>query len=180
METFDVVASSVLSPGIASRYPSIMSFKGRSVKNAAITTRFSFGPRGLHAIISTKSGTAFIDPYTYGQQPYYTAYYSKDAATFMDGLQLDCGYEPSGEVDHEGHEHHDHDVENRNAEPVSLSVYTFGLACSGEYASYQFANTKEEVLAEMVQIVTRVNEVLENDAAVRLVIAENTDEGYLP
>jgi subtilisin-like proprotein convertase family protein len=173
METFAVVNSSVLSPGIASRYPSIMSFKGRSVNNAAVTTRFSFGPRGLHAIISTTSGTAFIDPYTYGQQPYYTAYYSKDAAAFMDGLQLDCGYEPDGEVSHEDH---DHDIENRNSEPVSLSVYTFGLACSGEYASYKFADTKEEVLAEMVQIVNRVNEVLENDVAVRLVIAENTDE----
>jgi subtilisin-like proprotein convertase family protein len=172
INTFAVVTSPVLAPGIGSRYPSIQAYKGRSVSNAAISTRFSIGPRGFHAIITTPEGSVFIDPYTRDNRSYYTAFYTKDATTHLEGFQLDCGFEPAG-VDHEVHQDA---IEHRNNGAVSLSVYTIGLASSGEYASYHGASTKEQVLAEMVQIINRCNQVLELETAVRLVIAENTDE----
>ena len=173
METFAVVASPVLSPGIASRYPSIKTFKGRSISDALTSTRFSVTPRGFHAIISSPEGTIFVDPYARGQVEYYAVYYTKHDVLELEGFELECGHEPAG-LDEEHHEHSL--IANRSQGAVDLRVYTFGLACSGEYADYHNADTKEEVLSEMVQIVNRSNEVLENDVAVRLVIAENTDE----
>lgn len=179
-ERFAVVSSPVLESGIASRYPSIRTYKGYSVDRPQVTTRFSTSMRGFHALISTPEGAVFIDPYARGQVDYCVAYYSKDAITELEGFQLECGHEPSGEDVHVGHDathhHHHHGIENRSgAGAVSLRVYTFGLTSSGEYAEYHQATTVAEVLTEMVQIVNRCNEVLERDVAVRLVIADETE-----
>ena len=173
METFAVVNSPILAPGIASRYPSIQTYKGRSIKNASVTTRFSMSPRGLHAIISSESGMVMIDPFVQGQTAFYGAYYTRNSDMFLDGFELQCGHKPNAKLE-------DMDIEpntpNRNGSgAISLSVYTFGLACSGEYANYHNADTKEEVLAEMTQIVNRANEILQRDVAVRLEIADQTD-----
>ena len=70
-ELFRVVASPIMEPGLAARYPTITSYALRGVNDASLVGRLSRGPRGMHALLKTGQGMVQVNPDAASGHPYY-------------------------------------------------------------------------------------------------------------
>lgn len=167
-EVFEMYDAPVFAPKLAEKYPSIKSYKGISTKTPGMNVRFDTGPYGFHAAIHGISDVIYIDPYARGNTAEYLTYNVKDHMSQMDLDVPMCG-------------NHDEFVASkkedyskpRNSAPVALQVYRFALACTGEWGAQR--GTVENALADMNTGVNRVNQIFENELAMRLVLIENND-----
>ena len=174
MEVFEVWASPIMDKELSDRYPNIKTFKGRSLNNPATLIRMGYSLVGFHAMIQSTRGTILIDPLTPGQTSHYMVYDSKDDRTVSETMaqKLSCGMPgtnstlPNTEATNLSR--------NRN-EPVDLYLYKAAIACSGEYALYHGAKTKEEALSHITATMNRVNMVMERDLAIRMELIAETD-----
>ena len=179
MVTFNVYKSPVMEEGLASRYPSIQTFKAIGVNNKSFSARLGLSKKGFHASIFTDKGTVYIDPFSRNQVEFYTSYYEKDAAVEGAHPGFACDTEALAD-DVTGHndssDHEDNTIENRgpNQGPVTLRIYRLAVACTGEYAVYH-GGTTEDALTAIVAVVNRLNMVFERDLAIRVVLVENND-----
>ncbi|NBC06343.1 MAG: T9SS type A sorting domain-containing protein [Bacteroidetes bacterium] len=177
LEAFSVVYSPIMAPGLAARYPNIATFKVYSQERPAVSGRIGFGPDRFHAFLQTPEGGVFIDPLYKGASEFYSVFYTADVDVPAHiAANLACGFEAGSAG--LGHKSKTEQLETRSLDAVSLYKYTFGLATSGEFASYHGASTKQAVMQKVVEIMNRSNQVLENDVAVRLELAENTDDAF--
>lgn len=166
---FEISPSQVMHPELAEKYPSIQSFKGRSLSSPAITLRLDWGPNGLHAMVSHNfKPNTFIEPDKTGSQDEYIVYTKGNSAK-----QSNWGC----------HAHEVNDFSQmpevvwpsfRNAE-CKLRTYRLALSCTGEYAQYH-GGSIEKALAAMATTINRVNEIFERDLGVHLEMVPNNDE----
>lgn len=77
-QTFRVVESSIMAPELAARFPEIKTYRGYSIEDPSITTRFDWTPTGFHAIILGAKKTVLIEPYAQGNTEDYIAYFQTD------------------------------------------------------------------------------------------------------
>ncbi len=167
-ESFEMYDSPVFAPKLAAKYPSIKSYKGRSIDTPGMNVRFDTGPYGFHAAIHGKSEVYYIDPYSKGNTSEYLTYNVKDQLSQMDITGPICG-------------NHDEVVSDskelisstRSSVPISLNVYRFALSCTGEWGAVR--GTVENALADMNTAVNRVNQIFENELAIRLVLIDDND-----
>ena len=168
-EQFEIYDSPVMAPGLAARYPSIKSFKGKSLKSSSTNVRLDFGPYGFHAAIHSIDGVIYIDPYSRDNKYEYLTFNVKDQVSQIDLPVPFCGLKHEAEqLKDEMHS------KPRSSMPVSLQTYRLAIACTGEWGSVR--GTVEKVLADMNTAVNRVNQIFENELAIRMVLIENTDQ----
>ncbi len=168
-ERFEMYDSPALAPKLAAKYPSIKSYKGHSLSTPGMTVRFDTGPYGFHAAIHGKTDIFYIDPYTRGNSTEYLTYNVKDQMSQMDIIGPICGNRD--ELVQLKEEEHS---KPRNATPISLNVYRFALSCTGEWGAIR--GTVEKALADMNTGINRINQIFENELAIRLVLIDNNDE----
>jgi len=179
LESFEIWESPIMEKGLADRYPTIRTYKGQSVNNPLLNTRLSFTLRGLRAIIESPKGTILIDLITTNQTQYYAVAYGKDAAVSPEeaAMEMTCGTSniPTNILE-EGLPTMDNKSQARNsADPADLYIYRAAIACSGEYAQFHNATTKEAAIAEIAATMNLVNMIFERDLAMRMVMIEQTD-----
>ncbi|MEM1122463.1 MAG: reprolysin-like metallopeptidase, partial [Bacteroidota bacterium] len=178
-ENYEIWQSSIMEAGLANRYPAIQTYKGKSVEHPAIIGRFSWTNRDFRAAINTQEGMILIDPISGENADYYTSYYAKDATITpeMATAKSSCGTveSPFNILQKEPTSFGKIAKSRNNTDPVDLYVYRAAIASSGEYAQFHNADTKEEVLAEIVATMNRVNLIFERDLAMRMVLIEETD-----
>ncbi|MEM9548713.1 MAG: reprolysin-like metallopeptidase [Bacteroidota bacterium] len=168
-ESFEVFDAPVMAPKLAAKYPSIKSYKGRSLDTPGMNVRFDTGPYGLHAAIHGTSKVVYIDPYIRGNTNDYLTYDVKDHLSQMDITTPICGVHDQKIRSFGKHRK----VQKRNSEPVPLKVYRFALACTGEWGSIR--GSVENALADMNTGLNRINQIFENELAIRLVLIDNND-----
>jgi subtilisin-like proprotein convertase family protein len=168
-ETFEVYDSPVFAPKLAAKYPSINSYKGISVDKPGMNVRFDTGPYGLHAAIHYISDVFYIDPYSKNTTTEYLIYDVKDHIT-----QLDIPGPLCGTHDDIKQMIPENSINTRSSGPVSLNVYRFALACTGEWGAIR--GTVVEALADMNTGVNRINQIYENELAIRLVLIDENDQ----
>jgi Metallo-peptidase family M12B Reprolysin-like len=165
--TFEVVESSVMESGLAAAHPEIKTYAGRSADGRA-TVRLDVTPMGFHAFVrGPRGGDAwFIDPAYNGEDSLYLSYLGDDLSaperglvepdladvTASEGLAPQAGENPG--------------------DAVKLRTYRLALTTDPSYATY-FGTAN--VLAEKVTLVNRVNEVYNDDLAIRLVLINDSD-----
>ena len=88
--TFKVVESPVMADELAAKYPEIKTYLGQGIEDKNARIRFDVTPQGFHAIIFSRNGTVYIDPYSLGETRYYISYYKKDYLPTEDQLNLEC------------------------------------------------------------------------------------------
>ena len=167
-ETFEMYDSPVLAPKLSEKYPSIKSYKGKSINTPGMNVRFDTGPYGFHAAIHSASAVYYVDPYARGNTEEYLTYNVKDQSN-----QVDFDFPLCGNVDEVKDSKEIITSKPRSSVPVALSVYRFALACTGEWGAIR--GTVENALADMNTSVNRVNQIYENELAIRLVLVENND-----
>lgn len=168
-ETFEVYDSPVFAPKLAAKYPSIKSYKGISLDNPGMNVRFDTGPYGLHAAIHDISDVFYIDPYSKNTSTEYLTYNVKDHIS-----QLEIPGPLCGTHDDIKQMMPEQQINTRSSGPIPLHVYRFALACTGEWGAIR--GTVELALADMNTGINRINQIYENELAIRLVLIDDNDK----
>ena len=173
---FRLVESSVMADELQAKYPETRCYTGKGLDDPTATLKCDLTPWGFHAmILSSRTGTIFIDPYAHGNRDFYVVYFKKDYQRTDPDALFSCsvnGDEHLTEIK-EGGEHGDFqgDCQKR--------TYRLALACTGEYAGFH-GGTKPLVISAMNTTMNRVNGVYERDLAITMkIVAKNDTLIYL-
>lgn len=178
---YEVFEASILDDELQNKYPSIRSYVGKSVENAAETIRFSLSKIGLHAMmLQNKEGGIFIDPYTSDNKSYIV--YSKKEVPTIDPFV--CLFD---EINSKTAAKTTLSSKILNANDGQLRTYRLAIATTGEYSQFQLihhgissiapiAEKKEAILSAINVTMTRVNGIFERDVALTMKLVANTDE----
>lgn len=180
MEPFVVWETSVMQEGLASRFPEIKTFAGKSINHPEYSIHFDYTVQGFHASLTSPNGKIYIWPVAEQQEEYYISFYLKDFSIDKLGLSsFSCGEHSLGDetnglfdlVPPTGDIATDRSL---NSEPAELREYVIAMACAGEYGQAK-GGTIPAVLSTFVTAINTLNQVLETDAGIHLVLVSNTD-----
>jgi len=171
LEQFVVWQAPVMESELASRYPSIKSYKAYQKSNRTIFARFSSGPNGFHGAIKTDEGMVYIDPYSAGDVHNYMVYYTNDHIDESLKDKTICGTDDSFQQHEPGKAKWG---TRRLGDKMELRKYRLALACTGEWGAVR--GSVEKALADMVAFVERANIVFETELGLTVVLIAKNDE----
>src|SRR6478735_4199519 len=165
---FRVQQVAVMEDGLAAQHPELTTYAGRAVGDPTATIRLDLTPMGFHASVRGDGNRSawYVDPAWNGDDSLYLSYRHGDLPRSDRGL-----VEPE----------HDEDTVKRlgtslaeaPGTEVSMRTYRLALVTDPSYATY-FGT--ENVLAEKVTLMNRVNQIYNDDLAVRMVLIDDTDK----
>jgi hypothetical protein len=161
-QQFEVELSPIMSSSMAAAYPTIKTYRVTGIDNPAISGRLDMTSSGFHAMLTTLSGTVFIDPDGEGN---YRSYYKEAYALANEGAasEWECHT-----VDHTGG-FTDLPTARLAQRLLSTNVrrtYKLAVATTGEYGSYY--GSENGVVNSVVTTINRVNQIYGRDLAVQL------------
>ncbi|MDH3322213.1 MAG: M12 family metallo-peptidase, partial [Flavobacteriaceae bacterium] len=176
MILFSVKESPVMHPDLAKKFPENKSYKGVGVNDSSLRIRFNINPFGLHAMIIDKQRKVqYIDPVSKNNTKY-KVYARKDMN--REDLEFQCFTENLKPINKSN-------TSLKAAVDKKLRTYRLALAGTGEYAQFHIDNAglggateaqkRSLVLSEMTTLVTRINDVYENDLAISFQLVANND-----
>lgn len=169
---FEVTASSVLHPDLATRYPEIASYAGKSIDGSSASIRFSITLFGLRLqMFVPGEGTTFIESLPNGT---YKAY-DPGALIIQDSFICDAQSPTT----------------DKTRTPPSMSSdsfhrnYRMAIACTTEYAAFHInaaglndgtlEQKKAAVLSAMVISLTNINAVFERELSVSFTLVPQNE-----
>jgi hypothetical protein len=183
-QRFQVVESPIMEPALAAKFPQIKTYLGQAADGSGSTVRFSLTHRGFHAMmLSPTEGATFIDPYYRGDERFYVSYFKKDynpAGKTLGRCEgvVDTDPEEGKRLLQEYEAGLNSGALERNPSGATLRTYRIAIAATGEYTTFHSNPAPANVDSGMVAIVVslnRVNEVYENELAVRMILVANND-----
>jgi Metallo-peptidase family M12B Reprolysin-like/Putative Ig domain len=164
-ERFAVEESPIMEPELARRHPDITTYGGRGIDDPAATIRADVGPLGFHASVRSPQGAWYIDPYYHLDQSLYVSYFGRDLEESPHGTFVER--EPLGETD-------PLELGAAIEQPtVTLRTYRLALLTDPTYAT--FFGGPANVTAAKVVLMNRVNQIYEDETAIRLVLIGDND-----
>ncbi|ODB91736.1 hypothetical protein A3195_03190 [Candidatus Thiodiazotropha endoloripes] len=160
-----------MAPSLADRYPEIATYRVRGVENPELTGRLDLTPRGFHAMLTSPSGTIYIDPDPDGHyRSFYKSDYAKSVGMAESQQICQLDHQISGEaldpwVVRAGRQTHSSDQRR---------IYRLAVAATGEYSAY-FGGSVAETLAQIVTAINRVNQIYGRDLAIQFQLVGNND-----
>ncbi len=170
--TFKLSPTAVMSEELAEKYPSIKTFSGHQVDNPKHIGRFDITPHGFHGVFNFEKEKVNIEPTTRDNNKLYQSYFQKDAQPLTvnaSGNRLN----PRRNATLLSRAKRAVATES-NAINTDLTTYKIAIATTGEYSEFH-GGTKEKVLAAMVTLVNRINEVYSRDLAIQFELVANND-----
>lgn len=167
---FKVVSYAMMEPGLSLKFPEIVNLLGIDVDQPTRKIRLDWTYTGLHAsVVGDPNGAWYIEPLFKGLKDKYQVYYTRDYPNDPTRNQRECLFdESSGGIINED------DGQEKLLGDCIFRSYRLAVACTGEY--YQFHGTTDEVVMSAINTtVNRVNQVMEQDMAVRLVLVANNN-----
>ena len=165
LQRFAVEESPIMEPGLAARHPEITTYAGRGIDDPAATIRADQSPLGFHASVRSPKGAWYVDPYYHLDDSVYITYYGRDVTEDPHGRFVEQ------EIDE------DTDPLSLQAAPqgpeVQLRTYRLALLSDPGYAT--FFGGPQNVTAAKVTLMNRVNQVYEDETAIRLVLIADND-----
>jgi len=171
LEIFKIVRYDMMESGLAEAFPDIRTFHGVSKTDGRRRVKIDYTVQGIRAIISGEEGKTFIDHFQRNDKNSRIVYFKND---YKKRPKWECWVE-------------DHDFEDREGSDRSIlagdcnfRTYRFALATTGEYSNYHGGTDGGNpdhvalVLSAVTTAMNRVNGVFEEDAALRLVLVNNT------
>ncbi len=167
-ERFAVQRSEVMQPGLAAAHPEIQTWSGRSLDHPGTTVALDVTPLGFHAAVRPPNGLGswYVDPVGdrlggTAHLSYYGSALPRPEDRFVEREAPNLA--PA--------------LAQRSARiargaTVQERVYRLALLSDPTYAGY-FGSA--DVTAAKVTLVSRVNQVYNEDLAIRLVLVDNTD-----
>ena len=180
LEIFKVWESLVMHPDLAVKFPMIRTFAAQGLTNPAHTVRFGYGLDGFHAIIKSENGGVGIIPYANHQMEYYTCASISDLVRSEDVLPLFHDEEKEHETENPELDSHAEDPQIQlrgggEGAPMQLRVYSYALACTGEFANLH-GGTVNNVMSAFVTSTNILNTIFEPEHAIRLILVPNNEQ----
>jgi hypothetical protein len=167
-ERFAIQQASVMEPGLAARHPEIATYAGTSIDTPGATVHLDLTPLGFHASVRGPDGAWYVDPYYAGDDCLYISYRGADLVDDPHGGFVER--EPPSRVS----PGKPFGLPRSAAgPPVSLRTYRLALASDPAYASYP-ANAAD-VTAAKATLISRVNQLYEDDFGIHLSLVANND-----
>jgi hypothetical protein len=161
---FAVRKTPVMEPALAAAHPEIATYSGAGIDDPGTTVHLDLTPLGLHAAVRGPGGSWYLDPYYHGERSLYASYRGADVVN-PHGSFLE-GDVPSGGRPRLG------SAPRIDGAPVQLRTYRLALVSDPAYATFHGA---ANVTAAKVTLVNRVNQVYEDDLAIRLTLVAGND-----
>ncbi|KQT16835.1 hypothetical protein ASG31_10680 [Chryseobacterium sp. Leaf404] len=177
-DTFEVLEASTMHPDLQNRYSDVRSYVGIKVGDPSTSVRFTNDPYfGLNAMITSSKGTFYIDSYSNDNKSY--IFYNRKDATSQG--RFECLVKEEGALKQQIQS----DAGQKTVIDGLRRQYRLAITTTTEYSSYialqagvgsgTDVQKKAAVLAAVNLVVTRLNQVFENDISVRLQLIANTD-----
>lgn len=165
LQRFAVTESPIMEAGLAAKHPEITTYSGRGIDDPAATIRADRTPIGFHASVRSPGGAWYVDPYYHLDDSVYITYYGRDVTENPHGRFVEQ------EIDE------DTDPLSLQAVPqgpeVQLRTYRLALLSDPGYATYH--GGPQNVTAAKVTLMNRVNQVYEDETAIRLLLIADND-----
>ncbi len=170
LQSFRVERTSAMESRLAAAHPEIGTWAGRGVDDRRASIALDITQMGFHAFVRTPGGTGdwYVDP-AYNR-PGTTAHLSYRAAD----LPAPARRRTEGEVSalRDTVTAAEADRSTGPGQPVQRHFYRLALTSDPSYAAY-FGT--DNVLAEKVTLINRVNQIYNNDIATELRLVNDTD-----
>ena len=176
-QRFEAMPSPIMAPELAARYPQIRTYRIRGLDDPAASGRLSITPRGLGAMFVAGGETRYIDPERGQPGSYRVLRRSQLGGT---GKGLVCSTRGSGSQLTAARSSAT-DARSAARTPGNLRIYRIAIATTVEYSDAVSDATGEtekraDVLAEIIRLLNRVNEIYERDLAIQLQLVINADQ----
>ncbi|MBK9963558.1 MAG: IPT/TIG domain-containing protein [Holophagales bacterium] len=178
---FRVIASPVMAPELAAKFPEIRTFRGEGVDDPTASVRFDVSPRGFSAMVLSAFGAWYVDPWSRDKPGVVASYHRRDALRDPENV-----FRCEGPPKEEGLE--EPALRSVRSEPgpaylpllstgPTLKTYRLALATTGEYsvAVCGASPTTGCVAAEVATSVNRVSGIYEREMAIRMTLVGNND-----
>ncbi|KZN69868.1 reprolysin-like metallopeptidase [Pseudoalteromonas luteoviolacea] len=172
---FRLTPYSVMAKELQSRFPSIKTYLGQQVDNPSVNGVFDYSPNGFFGMYERIGRTIYIDPISNpGELAQYRVYYKSALA------------KPLNERHHTFHEPVKHEslqgqravssITPRFSTPLSNDLkYRLAITATGEYSQFH-GGTKSTVMAALVTLVNRINQVYLRDLSTSFELVANNDD----
>ncbi len=164
---FSIVEAPIMEPGLAARFPQLKTYRGQGVGDPTATVRFDLTPAGFHAMILSPAGRVYIDPYGRDDSEHYISYWARDATRSDQSYSCGVTEQASSGL-----------VKSYRASKgdsgATLRTYRTVVAATGEYTVFH-GGTVAQGQAAIVTAMNRVNEIYEQEVAIRMVLVANND-----
>ncbi len=176
-QRFRIVESPIVEPGLAAKFPELITYSGQGVDDPTTTVRFDLIGNKFHSQILSTRGTVLVDPYfKSGDTENYVSYNKRTVARTNDFI---CHFAETGDFQKLLETKETSAFGDIAAPNVisggTLRTYRLALAATNEYAVAVGGNTIAGTLAAQVVIMNRVNGVYERDLALRMVVIANNN-----
>jgi hypothetical protein len=173
------VASEVLPPLLAEKYPQIKTYKLISADNEIINGRLDFTPSGFHAMLQTDHGQIiYIDPVSIDSSSktnhrHYYSYQQKDQKpTTSHQCDLNNELQSSSSPTTEPSTYRYRSSKSSNNK--NLHHYRIAIATTGEYTELQ-GGSVASTLGAIATTINRINQIYERDLGIHLTLVNHND-----
>jgi subtilisin-like proprotein convertase family protein len=170
---FRIWESATVAPELAAQFPLLKTYTGQGITDPTATIKLDWTEFGFHAmILSSVTGSYFIDPFDVQTKVNYISYFKTDFTKADKFLEV----RPIKKNKKKGVIASTDNVQAGACVGVQLRTYRLAVACTHEYAiaaTGLATPTVAQTLAKIVTTVNRVNGVYEKELSVRLVLIAN-------
>jgi hypothetical protein len=172
---FHIWETPIMEPALAAKFPTIKTYTGQGIDEPAATIKIDWTEAGFDAmVLSSKTSTVFIDPYTQHTKTNYISYYRSD-------------FKNPGEISEPILPENNSKVAPQSRPAgiqaglnvgTQLLTYRLVIASTHQYADSATglsSPTVSQTLTAIVKTVTRVNGIYEKELSVSLVLIANED-----
>jgi predicted Zn-dependent protease len=159
--------SPILSKDLAEQYPHFMTYQAEQVDQPKNIGRFSISHLGLFGFFRYNNQWMLLSPRYQGEAVEYASYWYKDAPTESKSVSLTADFLLA---------------DRQQEQPVlaqklvttgdTVRTYKLAISTTGEYTQ-KLGGTTENVLAELMNLVNRINQVLLIDLALQFELIDN-------
>ena len=170
---FRIKESPIMQSGLAAKFPNIRTYIGQGIDDPTATTRFDMTQNGFRAIVLSKNGTTYLEPYAKNNTENYISFNKQSA---LRNGEFVCLFDEENIKDESFLKLPEFKslidlVENGTI----LRTYRLAVAATGEYTAFH-GGTVETAMAAIVTTMNRVNGIYERDLSIRMVLVENNDQ----
>ncbi|HSK26225.1 MAG TPA: M12 family metallo-peptidase [Jiangellales bacterium] len=176
-ERFAIEESPILEAGLAAANPDIATYAGRSLDDPARTVRADLTSLGFHASVRGPGGSWYVEPHYHLDQSLYVSYYAANVTENPHGVFVEKEDAGSASVEEQLGDL------LAQAEPqaaadagpeVQLRIYRLALLSDPTYSTY--FGGPQNVLAAKVTMMNRVNQIYEDESAIRMILIDDNDK----
>ena len=159
--------SPILSNNLAEQYPGLMTYQARQVDEAKNIGRFSMSHLGLFGFFRYNNQWMLLSPKYQGETETYASYWYKDAPTTTNPVNLTTDFLLT-----QAQQEEPKLAQKSVTTGDIILTYKLAISTTAEYTQ-RVGGTTENVVAELMNLVNRINQILLVDVAIQFELIDN-------